>query len=423
MGPFAWLCSALCVFFQADLPVLKYLLIFPAFIPGQFSVALCYFCSFPVFWVSHLLRIMPPKPANKKGPKLDSSVPASRVPISQSSQVPSSQSSQVSHSVVRESVYCVCASSSDSGHMVACESCSRWSHSQCVGLSPSCAASYPYVCPFCVCSLVTGLSDMRSEVAVLRDRVISVETTLSDLSVPSIASEVQRINDSLVQLSSKLESHFSAVTSAHAQVDTSTSQSMPVSPQLSGSSVKSSSSDRRYNVHVSGIPEQIHGTSRRARTHADYQSVSSVFKNMSSDLQHQCLIRDCRRLGKYKPDSSSPRPLLVTMNSTADVSFILSHCRSLPSSVSIRPDLTPSQRKARGILLRERRNRIVAGIQSDCIKIRGSKLFVSGTLSGSVVGDAFVPAAFNDAPAALNDASVAVSDSAPPVSPPPGSPA
>ena len=245
--------------------------------------------------------------------------------------------------------------------------------------------------------------------------------------MPTIASEVQQINDSLVQLSSKLESHISTVTSAHPQVDTSTSQSTPVSPQLSGSSVKPSSSDRRYNVHVSGIPEQIHGTSRRARTHADYQSVSSVFKNMSLDLQHQCLIRDCRRLGKYKQDSSSPRPLLVTMNSTA-VSFILSHCRSLPSSVSIRPDLTPSQRKARGILLRERRNRIVAGVQSD--RIRGSKLFVSGTLSGSVVGDAFVPAVFNDAPAALNDASakpndasVAVSDSAPPVSPPPGSPA
>ena len=39
--------------------------------------------------------------------------------------------------------------------------------------APSCAS---YVCPFCVYSLVPGLSDMGSEVAVLHDRVISVET-------------------------------------------------------------------------------------------------------------------------------------------------------------------------------------------------------------------------------------------------------
>lgn len=113
------------------------------------------------------------------------------------------------------------------------------------------------------------------------------------------------------------------------------------------------------------------------------------------------------------------------MNLTANVFLILSHCRSLPSSVSIRPDITESQRKACdcGILLRERRNCLVAGVHSDLIKIRGSKLFVSGALSGSVVEDAFVPALFNDAPAALNDASakpndasVDLSDSAPPLS-------
>ena len=171
------------------------------------------------------------------------------------------------------------------------------------------------------------------------------------------------------------------------------------------------------------LVEQTYGTSCRTRTHADYQSVF-VFQNMSSDLQHQCLIRDSCRLGKYKQDSLSPCPLLVTMNLIANVFFILSHCRSLPS-VFIRPDLTESQRKACDcdILLRERRNRLVAGVQSGLIKIRGSKLFVSGALSGSVVEVAFVPAVFNDAPAALNDASakpndasVDLSDSAPPLS-------
>ena len=65
-----------------------------------------------------------------------------------------------------DSVHCVCSSTEDVGHMVACESCCRWSHSKCVGLTASIAPSYPFVCPFCVRSLFSRLSVVESEVAV-----------------------------------------------------------------------------------------------------------------------------------------------------------------------------------------------------------------------------------------------------------------
>ena len=51
------------------------------------------------------------------------------------------------------SVHCVCSSSEDSGHMVECEGCSQWSHSKYVGIIPSMAPTYPYVCPFCIKSV------------------------------------------------------------------------------------------------------------------------------------------------------------------------------------------------------------------------------------------------------------------------------
>ena len=72
------------------------------------------------------------------------------------------------------------------------------------------------------------------------------------------------------------------------------------------------------------------------------------------------------------------------MNSTVEVSTVLSNCRKLSDSISIRPDLTLSERQERGILLRERRRLIDAGVTRDDIKLKRSELYVSGTLTGRV---------------------------------------
>lgn len=72
------------------------------------------------------------------------------------------------------------------------------------------------------------------------------------------------------------------------------------------------------------------------------------------------------------------------MNSTVEVSTVLSSCHKLSASISIHPDLTQSERQERGILLRERRRLIDAGVSRD-IKLKRSELYVSGTLTGRVV--------------------------------------
>ena len=53
-------------------------------------------------------------------------------------------------------VTCVCLTQEDTGHMIECESC--WSHSECVNISPTVAANYPFICPYCVKSLFSSLS-------------------------------------------------------------------------------------------------------------------------------------------------------------------------------------------------------------------------------------------------------------------------
>ena len=79
----------------------------------------------------------------------------------------------------------------------------------------------------------------------------------------------------------------------------------------------SSEPDKKFNVVVFGISEFPKGTSRYYRSSNDYDKASSLLSNLEKDFI--CTIRDCRRIGKYNSDHSHPRPLLVTLNSTAEV--------------------------------------------------------------------------------------------------------
>ena len=133
------------------------------------------------------------------------------------------------------------------------------------------------------------------------------------------------------------------------------------------------------------------GSSRFARDKHDFSKLSAIFSNLERDTDHSSSIRDCRRLGKYVKGVSSSRPLLVTLNSTADVrSILLSHNNSSDTSISIKPDLPSEERKANAILLKERWNLINSGIDRKCIKIRGLNLLVNGKLYGKVSDSVFV---------------------------------
>ena len=147
--------------------------------------------------------------------------------------------------------------------------------------------------------------------------------------------------------------------------------------------------DSRFNIVISGIAESPKGTPRLARISSDASAVMDVLSEVSLDGHPPVFARDCRRLGRYRQDSSTPRPLLVTLNSTFGVSSVLSNCHRLTSRVSIRPDLSFTARKERGLYLRERRKLIDTGVNKSCIKIRKSGLYVSGKLAGRVTNEVY----------------------------------
>lgn len=104
------------------------------------------------------------------------------------------------------------------------------------------------------------------------------------------------------------------------------------------------SDSRRFNIIIFGVPEQQHGLPRHLNLCKDPDSVSSAVDKVEGC---QNCTRDCCRLGRYSNELPQPRPLLATLNSTANVHNLLTSHRSLPTSIAIKPDLSPEDQKSR----------------------------------------------------------------------------
>ena len=151
-----------------------------------------------------------------------------------------------------------------------------------------------------------------------------------------------------------------------------------------------SRSDKRYNVIVFGVEECKKGTSRSDRMQSDLESVVSVLTQIVPTIQSQS-IKDSYRLGKFNPSSKRPRPILIKMIQTADVSSILANKRFLMPPLSIKPDLSPEQRLRESILLKERWKLIQDGTERKDIRIKNNGLYVHNKLYGRLVNSVFHP--------------------------------
>ena len=95
-------------------------------------------------------------------------------------------------------------------------------------------------------------------------------------------------------------------------------------------------------------------------------------------------------MGKYSPSHVRPRPLLVKLLRTTEVSVILSNRSKLTKSkVYIKPYMTPSERNSESILLKERKSLISSGANPKDIKVKSNKLLLNGSVYGSVQGSSF----------------------------------
>ena len=161
--------------------------------------------------------------------------------------------------------------------------------------------------------------------------------------------------------------------------------------------------DKRYNVVVYGLEESPKDTPRANRLKHDLEKLLNVLSGIDASLTATS-IQDFHRLGKFKPNNTRPRPLLVKFLRTVEASLVLSKKVSLASSqVSIKRDLSHEERNIENALLKERRSLIDSGIERKFIKICGNSIYVKDKLHGLVQNSQFntVPT-HNDAPSPMD---------------------
>ena len=150
------------------------------------------------------------------------------------------------------------------------------------------------------------------------------------------------------------------------------------------SSKTSTKLDRKFNLVFYGIEESPSNTARSERLKAELSGILGIINNIVSKIDTNS-IKDYHRLGKYNPNRSKPRPILVKFLRSADVTSILFEKSNLASPFSIKIDMTVEEKKIEGLLLKERWELLQKGIDRSQIKIRQSNLYINDKLHARVL--------------------------------------
>ena len=289
--------------------------------------------------------------------------------------------------------------------------CRTWLHRGCAGLSKkafevlskSNDKFHCLKCTFSTQKVTSHSNDTTSHVADFHSLLADIETqlkaSLADLIAQALAPLRSLLNDRVQALNSKLNAFDTEIRQQLGQLSadldrlrTATSQKqIPNVPAAAANSLPvnhTSASiprlDTNLNLVVYGVQESKKGTPRHIRVEEDLKSVTTALSSIDNAIDDHS-IRDCIRLGKYKEDARSPRPILAKFVRSTDVSRLLSKRSKLRHPIVIKPDMTPSQRHQEAVLLKQRWLLTQDGTPKQSIKIRKDKLFINGRPHGQVI--------------------------------------
>ena len=289
----------------------------------------------------------------------------------------------ISKNKTNPNIRCVCASHEETGHMLECETCLKWLHSNCVNINQSSASTYPLVCPHCVKQMFYQIKDLTDEITILKSTINNQANEISSLKDEISSMSIHR-NEKLEVDTQAVNNHLPQLTVDPSPATAKAQQQS--SPALS-QNAKTPDIDRKFNIILFGVSESPQGTPRYKRSESDFKEVYSLLTNLENNSVCKSLVRDCHRIGRY--NSSNHRPIHVTLGSTADVSRILSLRSSLSSHLVIKPDISPFERKVEKVLLFERWKLIQSEMECRHIKLRNSCSYANGRLYGKVIDGSF----------------------------------
>ena len=262
--------------------------------------------------------------------------------------------------------------------------CDAWLHRQCAGLSQRLFKIYhdrddPFHCPNC--RLITQehqMQELKSTIESLHKKVSELKAQSKDTT--DLPNSVQESQDGIPHPTSGVPTEPATIRSVQVPAIT-----------ASKKTDNKAYNDRKFNVVIYGINECDKRTNRSERQSQDLHNVTKIVTEGDNTI-NPLSIRDLLRLGKYREQANKPRPILLRLTRTIDVSILLSKAaKSLPKGIRIKPDMTREERHIESLLLKERWSLIQSGLDRRAIRIRSDKIFVNNKLHGQVVNSSYVP--------------------------------
>ena len=258
--------------------------------------------------------------------------------------------------------------------------CKAWLHRRCAGLSIArfqavSDSKDPFYCPACrLQSNETEIASLKADIGILAKQLAEIQSRLEPAPPNCKASTP------------------SAEVTNQPQSLASCNQTTPTQKSDTSKPTQRSSFEpnRKYHVVIYGLKEHPQGTPPYKRLSEDCSSAHAILSTLHSTVTDQSIC-DCSRLGKFTPNIN--RPLLVKLARSNDVASILANRKKLVDSrhdqISIKPFMSPDERRTESLLLKERRSLITSGTNSKQIRIRNNRIYVRNILHGQVISGKF----------------------------------
>ena len=244
--------------------------------------------------------------------------------------------------------------------------CQGWIHRQCAGITrlgydKLGESTIAFLCSYCT------LVRQHQEIDTLKHTIKSLSNKVSELEA-SLKPNAPQLPQSMETESSDTINH----TAIQQESPTATTDPVTKSPPpeiLPG--------ERKFNLVIYGIAECPKETPRHDRQKSDLTNCLSVVSKLNTEIDSHS-IQDCLRLGKYQKQLTRPRPILLKLNRSIDVTTTLTNRGQAPQGITIKPDQTKEERQRESLLLSERWKLMQAGTDRKEIKIRSSIIYLKG---------------------------------------------
>ena len=218
----------------------------------------------------------------------------------------------------------------------------------------------PFYCPHCqLQNLTTEISTLKATINSLYERITTLQST-------------SRSSDQLPNSKSTANIPPEASTADASLPKQSLINKPSVSPLIPV--------DKKFNVVIYGIKESPPKTTRVNHLEQDLQNTyNPSLANVDFQIDANS-IKDYIRLGRYKPEVSHPRPILVKFLRATEATIAPSKITLFKAPINIKPDQTQEERDTESHLLKERWSLTRLGFEKKRIKIHNKSIFIDNKL-------------------------------------------